>query len=134
MDRGSGEPFAERRPTPPSRHTIARVVALALRTGDFPPLSSKRPGRSTPELKPRRDASGTLADPGEPGHKLGRSRAGTACMNGDGPASALRQRFELRTATVGVIGMGYVGLPLSLTAGSAGFRVLGPNGSSGEIR
>jgi UDP-N-acetyl-D-glucosamine dehydrogenase len=46
-------------------------------------------------------------------------------MNGDGSAPALRQRFELRTATVGVIGMGYVGLPLSLAAGSAGFQVLG---------
>jgi len=46
-------------------------------------------------------------------------------MNGDRSALALRQRFELRTATVGVIGMGYVGLPLSLAAGSAGFQVLG---------
>jgi hypothetical protein len=28
-------------------------------------------------------------------------------MNGDGSAPALCQRFELRTATIGVIGMGY---------------------------
>ena len=38
---------------------------------------------------------------------------------------ALERRFVERAAAVGVIGLGYVGLPLALAAGSAGFRVLG---------
>ena len=37
----------------------------------------------------------------------------------------LSRRFAKREATVGIIGMGYVGLPLMLAATSAGFRVLG---------
>jgi UDP-N-acetyl-D-glucosamine dehydrogenase len=38
---------------------------------------------------------------------------------------ALIGRFERREATIAVIGLGYVGLPLSLCACEAGFRVLG---------
>ena len=34
-------------------------------------------------------------------------------------------RFSARRARVGIIGLGYVGLPLALTAARAGFRVLG---------
>ncbi|MEJ2153094.1 MAG: NAD(P)-binding domain-containing protein, partial [Gemmatimonadota bacterium] len=41
------------------------------------------------------------------------------------PASALQQRIDERTALVGVIGLGYVGLPLSLTFVERGFSVLG---------
>jgi len=37
----------------------------------------------------------------------------------------LRQRIESREATVGVIGLGYVGLPLVLLFHEAGFRVIG---------
>ncbi|MXQ12904.1 nucleotide sugar dehydrogenase [Microvirga makkahensis] len=37
----------------------------------------------------------------------------------------LHARFEARQATIGIIGMGYVGLPLALTAAKAGFSVLG---------
>jgi UDP-N-acetyl-D-glucosamine dehydrogenase len=37
----------------------------------------------------------------------------------------LRSRIEDRTATVGIIGMGYVGLPLMLAATARGFQVLG---------
>jgi UDP-N-acetyl-D-glucosamine dehydrogenase len=39
--------------------------------------------------------------------------------------SVLRERIEKRTATVGVIGLGYVGLPLARALTGAGFRVLG---------
>jgi UDP-N-acetyl-D-glucosamine dehydrogenase len=38
---------------------------------------------------------------------------------------ALLARFASRKAVVGVVGLGYVGLPLSLCAREAGFRVLG---------
>src|SRR5215469_12529307 len=35
------------------------------------------------------------------------------------------ERLEARTAKIGVIGLGYVGLPLSLLFSEAGFRVTG---------
>jgi UDP-N-acetyl-D-glucosamine dehydrogenase len=39
--------------------------------------------------------------------------------------SELAHKFETRQAQVGIVGLGYVGLPLALTACKAGFRVLG---------
>ncbi len=39
--------------------------------------------------------------------------------------SALLERIETRDYTIGVVGMGYVGLPLALVAIKAGFRVIG---------
>src|ERR1700732_3319031 len=38
---------------------------------------------------------------------------------------ALLQRIEQRTAIVGVIGLGHVGLPLAVEFARAGFRVMG---------
>src|SRR5579872_643782 len=40
-------------------------------------------------------------------------------------ASELLQRIEQRSALVGIIGLGYVGLPLAVEFARAGFRVLG---------
>jgi UDP-N-acetyl-D-glucosamine dehydrogenase len=37
----------------------------------------------------------------------------------------LLERFQSRNAKVGIVGLGYVGLPLALTAAQAGFSVLG---------
>ncbi len=42
-----------------------------------------------------------------------------------GVADQLRQRIADRTATIGVIGLGYVGLPLILTFSEAGFPTVG---------
>jgi len=39
--------------------------------------------------------------------------------------AALSRRLALRTATVGVIGLGYVGLPLAAAVGRAGFPTIG---------
>ena len=39
--------------------------------------------------------------------------------------SSLLQKIQARTATVGVIGLGYVGLPLAVEFAKAGFRVFG---------
>ncbi len=41
------------------------------------------------------------------------------------PAEALRRAIAERTATVGIVGLGYVGLPLALTFAERGLRVLG---------
>src|SRR5207245_307246 len=38
---------------------------------------------------------------------------------------SLRDRIENRTASIGIIGLGYVGLPLARTFASNGFPVLG---------
>ena len=43
----------------------------------------------------------------------------------ESPAARLASLIEARTAKVGVIGLGYVGLPLALTAAERGFPVLG---------
>ena len=40
-------------------------------------------------------------------------------------AEALRERIAARTARVGVVGLGYVGLPLALEFAKAGFSVTG---------
>src|SRR5512145_302894 len=44
--------------------------------------------------------------------------------------SELLNKIETRTATVGVIGIGYVGLPLAVRAGQIGFHVIGFDVSS----
>ena len=40
-------------------------------------------------------------------------------------AEALRSKIESRTARVGIVGLGYVGLPLAVEFASAGFHVTG---------
>ena len=41
------------------------------------------------------------------------------------PAQQLKSRIESRRAHLAVIGLGYVGLPLAVEFGQAGFRVAG---------
>jgi UDP-N-acetyl-D-glucosamine dehydrogenase len=48
-------------------------------------------------------------------------------------ASELREKFASRSATVGVIGLGYVGLPLACTIAEAGLRALGFDVDGGKI-
>jgi UDP-N-acetyl-D-glucosamine dehydrogenase len=45
----------------------------------------------------------------------------------------LRSRIEDRTATLGVVGLGYVGLPLALEFARAGFRVTGIDVDPGRV-
>jgi UDP-N-acetyl-D-glucosamine dehydrogenase len=45
-------------------------------------------------------------------------------MNATG-YSELRDRFERKTAKVGIIGLGYVGLPLALACAKCGFATTG---------
>ena len=40
-------------------------------------------------------------------------------------SETLQQRLESRTATVGVVGLGYVGLPLAMAMSGGGFMTLG---------
>ncbi len=48
-------------------------------------------------------------------------------------AQQLRQRFQARNATVGIIGLGYVGLPLAVAFAKVGFRVLGVDADPGRV-
>src|SRR5579871_4197230 len=41
------------------------------------------------------------------------------------PAEDLRRKIESRTARVGIVGLGYVGLPLAVEFAEAGFEVTG---------
>jgi GDP-L-fucose synthase len=52
----------------------------------------------------------------------------------DSHAEALYARFVSRNATVGVIGLGYVGLPLVCRFAEAGFRTIGFDIDSDKVR
>jgi len=40
-------------------------------------------------------------------------------------ATTLRERLENKSATIGIVGLGYVGLPMARTAHDAGYKVIG---------
>jgi UDP-N-acetyl-D-glucosamine dehydrogenase len=46
----------------------------------------------------------------------------------------LLERIEQRTAVIGVVGLGYVGLPLAVELGMAGFRVIGVDVSAEKVK
>ena len=48
-----------------------------------------------------------------------------SALEPDAPAAALKARLEDKTATIAVLGLGYVGLPLVWAIHKAGYRVLG---------
>ena len=50
------------------------------------------------------------------------------------PAARLTRRIENRSAHLGVIGLGYVGLPLAVEFGEAGFRVSGIDVDENRVR
>ena len=50
------------------------------------------------------------------------------------PLTALGRRIDARTATVGVVGLGYVGLPLLVAAGAEGFGLVGVDVDPSKIR
>jgi len=49
----------------------------------------------------------------------------TSSMNASEAARLLRQRIEGRSARVGILGLGYVGLPLAVGFARSGFPVTG---------
>jgi UDP-N-acetyl-D-glucosamine dehydrogenase len=51
----------------------------------------------------------------------------------NGTAAELKQRLESRSATVGIIGLGYVGLPLAVAFAKAGFSVIGVDADPGRV-
>src|SRR5512143_2483968 len=50
------------------------------------------------------------------------------------PAEKLSRRIETRKAHIGVIGLGYVGLPLAVEFAQAGFRVSGIDLNATRVR
>jgi len=58
-----------------------------------------------------------------------RTRTGTLAA----PAAELMEKIKDRTARVGVVGLGYVGLPFAVEKAKAGFRVLGFDRSQARV-
>jgi len=54
-------------------------------------------------------------------------------MTTPAPSVDLMDRIRSRRAVVGIIGLGYVGLPLALAAVEAGFPVLGFDINAGRV-
>jgi UDP-N-acetyl-D-glucosamine dehydrogenase len=54
-------------------------------------------------------------------------------VTGSAAAAELRQRLERRDATVGVVGLGYVGLPLAVAFAKAGLPVIGVDADAERI-
>jgi UDP-N-acetyl-D-glucosamine dehydrogenase len=54
-------------------------------------------------------------------------------MNTNASLHALRARIESRDAVVGVLGLGYVGLPLAVEVAACGYRTLGFDVSAGVV-
>ena len=50
------------------------------------------------------------------------------------PFATLREAILGRTATVGVVGLGYVGLPLLVAVGNAGFPVVGMEANPEKVK
>src|SRR5918912_962226 len=50
---------------------------------------------------------------------------GPACRRGEGATVNLKNKIDSRQARIGVIGLGYVGLPLAVEFARAGFDVTG---------
>src|SRR5215831_3079544 len=62
-----------------------------------------------------------------------RSEALALVDEAGGDPAGLRAKIENRTARVGIIGLGYVGLPLALTFAEGGFQVLGFDADQAKI-
>ena len=63
-----------------------------------------------------------------------RTTTNRRATHGDAPVAELRRKVERRTATVAVVGLGYVGLPLAHAFHRAGFPVLGLDIDGEKIR
>src|SRR5581483_7882767 len=61
-------------------------------------------------------------------------RRTAAATTGPSAVAELKQRLARREALVGVIGLGYVGLPLVLAMTSVGYRVLGFDVDAEKVR
>src|SRR6185295_12690019 len=80
----------------------------------------------TPGRRGRRGPGNPSAGCGEP---VARGRRGAGDVGGQGMSSkiadALIERIERRDIVFGIVGLGYVGLPLAVELARAGYRVLG---------
>src|SRR5437899_2843158 len=51
----------------------------------------------------------------------------------ENPANTLLRRIETRSAKICVVGLGYVGVPLSVASAEAGFQVIGVDVDKGKV-
>jgi len=57
-----------------------------------------------------------------------------ASVDGAQPAQMLKQKMQAQTATIGIVGLGYVGLPLAVNYAQAGFQTIGMDLDSKRVR
>ncbi|HUP41806.1 MAG TPA: nucleotide sugar dehydrogenase [Thermoanaerobaculia bacterium] len=79
-------------------------------------------------IEPRLTATVLEAPPASPGAEPAAGAPARRCS-----ADRLEERIVSRTASLGVVGLGYVGLPLGLTFGDAGFSVTGIDVDAGKV-
>jgi len=73
------------------------------------------------------------AAPARPARSARTPRAARLAASSRTPAADLKSRIERREAQLAVIGLGYVGLPLAVEFGHAGFRVFGIDIDEGRV-
>src|SRR5205823_1181066 len=107
-------PRRHRRPRPaPGRREDVRADVEGLgEPGRVSARSAKTPGADATRLAP--------IDPPPSGDGMTPRKTKTSSL-----ADRLMERLKLRTATVSVVGLGYVGLPLAETFAAGGFTVIG---------
>src|SRR5439155_875808 len=71
-------------------------------------------------------------DRGDVARHPGRARTAPLSAPRGQVAEELKQRLERRDATIGVIGLGYVGLPLAVAFAKAGLPVIGVDADAGR--
>lgn len=62
------------------------------------------------------------------------SQSSAAVVDGAQPAQMLNQKIQAQTATIGIVGLGYVGLPLAVNYAQAGFQTIGMDLDSKRVR
>lgn len=63
-----------------------------------------------------------------------KSESPSSIVDGAEPFQKLQQKIQQQTATIGVVGLGYVGLPLAVEYAKAGFSTLGIDLDSERVR
>lgn len=86
----------------------------------------RRRAPMTTEIAP--DATGPSLESAPP-----RPRSSERAPRPAGAFAPLAERLELGTATIAVVGLGYVGLPLLVTAAQGGFPVIGYDADPGKV-
>ena len=105
------------------------MFAMPGRRSRLPPRDARRRPKSCRCRASRSSSREEIQDR----RRHGEDGAAEARVTGPAAATELRQRLERRDATVGVVGLGYVGLPLAVAFAKAGLPVIGVDADAGRV-